>query len=425
MKRFWMPVTILLLIISSVGTYYITSAADAMPEFVITSEHGDEEIAKDVTVRGMYRQERYSPSVMIDTEGSDYASDRNLLEMLHPYYYASEEMKQLYKQHRQFMRGKSYEPSFYEDEKVLVYANIELIGNRAWGADAFEFDVAILDKKKDTTIDFTVPFPGSSKYRYPSIWDVQVFGDELVVLMKGFDEKSEISRYSRYVFSIANRELLSEQKIDFPLPETMAANEQVHIQRTATTSVMQPAKFQVFYLENVQVQLTETANSDEISAQNGEPTNEADTEQLTLNKSPVHLMIYNMQSGQFETIDPLVTGALLKGWQEADFTKMILDGETLYSIKQDQQGALVSAYGLTEHSNAEYEVQAEDVIFAEIKGERMYTLSQSERISTATVSVFNFKQEELLYEGKVDVYGTEAYKQEAYEKLEVYGLRIK
>lgn len=54
MRRYWFPIVLLLMIVVSIGTFYIRGVASDLPEYVLVPQHGKVEEAEGVIVRGDY-----------------------------------------------------------------------------------------------------------------------------------------------------------------------------------------------------------------------------------------------------------------------------------------------------------------------------------------------------------------------------------
>ena len=80
MKKYWKLITIVVMIVLTVGTFYIHSSvtADNYPDFVLERKSGDAEAVAHVTLQGDYRKGLAGDNVDITADGSTYMGSTSL-----------------------------------------------------------------------------------------------------------------------------------------------------------------------------------------------------------------------------------------------------------------------------------------------------------------------------------------------------------
>ncbi|GEM_PF-3364953 len=388
MKRFWLQIAIVILIVASIGTYYIRGTSSHLPEFALVPKQGDAEAAEGVLVEGLYRQTRYSPSVDIHVDGSKYASERSFLESLDPYYWSSGEVGQLAREYRSFMRGKRADQSFYQDEQVVVYAGLDEV--RVDGRWESQFDIAILNKQDEQTMEYEVRVPDTSgyvldEYLYPYVLDVQVYGDELVIVVAARNYDTDDTEYRRYSLALASGEILSDEQLQFPLEEGE------HVQRVWETKFTQAASYNVFY----------TVFDDEESG----------------GTDYGQFMRYDLESGQMDALESPVIDEFLE-WQTSENNmRAQIDGDRLMLTEVGGQHVRVLDYDLSADQGTVHQIEAAHVIHSHIADDRIYMLIQEDPASPASVHVVHLPTGEVLFEGAIEVKDSKAESAEAMQKL--------
>src|SRR5690625_7815689 len=93
--------------------------------------------------------------LQLTAEGSHYSREASYVDQINGDYQPFL-IKQLQKEYRHFMRGKTNEPSaFFENEDTLAYGGINYeMGTLGTGAIDFTFNISVLDKKENETNSF-------------------------------------------------------------------------------------------------------------------------------------------------------------------------------------------------------------------------------------------------------------------------------
>ncbi|SFB05836.1 hypothetical protein SAMN04488072_106118 [Lentibacillus halodurans] len=187
MKRYWRLIAVILLVVLTIGTFYIQSAiaANGLQDITVEKVSGNEDEMEPVTISGSYMLgNAMDESVQVDVEGTTYGSEQSFFKRFRNGFF-HERILQLQQAHRNFMRGKGGSISSYmETADTLAYANV--INQTMPGRGEIKFDIAVLDKKNDETTSFTVPVPNRAMYAQVQVQDVQMTDDELHVMTRNY-----------------------------------------------------------------------------------------------------------------------------------------------------------------------------------------------------------------------------------------------
>lgn len=213
MKRYWKIISICLVTLMVIGTFYIQSSFATNEHLTVEFEktNGNVDEVKNIRLYGDYllvdnlhRYQRYTPLQITNVETID-PYDLPFLQKLKkisvlPLF------EDLIKQHKNFMRGKDLaHPYFFEDENRLVYASIEA-KNHVQPMTDLTFAIEVLNKKSEEITSIQLDVPNSENYGWMHVEDVQVIEDELKVITRGFRTNSE---YELRVFTFD----INEQKL--------------------------------------------------------------------------------------------------------------------------------------------------------------------------------------------------------------------
>ncbi|CAH0344329.1 hypothetical protein [Bacillus sp. CECT 9360] len=219
MKRYWKISSLIVVILLAISSFYIHSAysISQLPEYIIKKQEGNSKTVENLILRGFYGNETETASEMVEisSEGSEYASERSFFTQIKSMDYDGEQIENLKRKYRSFMRGKNSPDFFYEDKRNIVYAQVEyqFKDNR----QKFNFHIAALDKKDKEEISLKMPVPKEEEYSTVELNDVQftdgrvnVFTKNYLVTNDGGQETSEVHLYS---FNLSDKKLLSEETI--------------------------------------------------------------------------------------------------------------------------------------------------------------------------------------------------------------------
>lgn len=202
MKKYWKFTAIIAVIVLSLGTFFVTSATSATeypPEFVIkTTSGGDESEVKPLVLDGSYADTSsmnyVNTNLKITANGSNYNKHSFLDQIIgQPPTF----IKDLQEEYRSFMRGKSaWTDLFVENEEVLAYADV----NYKRGGSS-TFTVSVLNKKDETSENFTMKVPESEKLSHIYVEDVQLVGNELNLVTQNY-RYDDFSNGEKHMYTI-------------------------------------------------------------------------------------------------------------------------------------------------------------------------------------------------------------------------------
>lgn len=221
MMRYWKIISITIISILAIGAFYIQSALaeNNFLDFTFTIKSGDEEAVENLMLQGSYYGEgEQGQNVTIQTTGTTYSNNNSLLDSINPYY-IDPKIKRLQKEYRSFMRGKENNIApFYEDEKLLVYADVD------WGSmindQDFTFDIEVLEKESGETEAFELEVPEKNKYDYIYVENVQMADGELKVITRQSVKRKNQNEFHVYRFDVSAQKLISDDLITSYQDET-------------------------------------------------------------------------------------------------------------------------------------------------------------------------------------------------------------
>ena len=212
MKKYWKTIVISLVIILTISTYYIQLAKASKDEISLELENvtGNNEEIKHLTIqgsfndKGMYRQFTLQEGRMINQEKLSYLQTLTTI-------YAPRPIQKYIEEHRNFMRGKDYNPTLYaEDDLRIIYA---AIANKKplYEDGKLKLQIELLDKQTKDRTTFEVMTHGNISYRWANIFDV--FAEDkiikILVYLQSLDGGEELRLYTVDV----NKQQLEEEAI--------------------------------------------------------------------------------------------------------------------------------------------------------------------------------------------------------------------
>ncbi|MEH7235277.1 hypothetical protein [Bacillus sp. JJ1562] len=216
MKRYWKILTICLVTVIVLGTFYIQSSlASGNIQVEFEKVSGNESLVENVVLTADYVIGDIHQPLKISEKETTNLSNRPVVQQLTGLY-AEAPTLQLVENYKQFMRGKSFFPSyFYEDEHVLVYVSIEGRGvNVAYGKAYFDID--ILDKKSDESTPMKINLPKNRKLNWVDIASIQIVDSDLKVIARG---SGPDSGEDLIVYTIdLNSKKITNEEVVFSIP---------------------------------------------------------------------------------------------------------------------------------------------------------------------------------------------------------------
>ena len=187
MKRYWKIISVCLITLIVIGTFYIQSSFATNEHLKIEFEkvNGNKGEVKNLVLYGDYFVGNLYQPLQISSEETINQSNVPFLRQLERIT-VSPMFEDLVKQHRNFMRSKDLVPTyFYEDENLLAYAIIKAENNVHPMMD-LTFDIELINKKSEEMTSIQLDVPKSGNYGWMQVEDVQVIDGELKVITQGF-----------------------------------------------------------------------------------------------------------------------------------------------------------------------------------------------------------------------------------------------
>lgn len=201
MKRYAVTLALVLLVAASMGTYYAYGANPHLPEYRLQTLEGDPAEAAALTLEGSFVGGKGSYMLKVTTEGSEYGNGSLWHQLLtsgstwmSDYY---SDICELFREHKQFMRGKDNLSGFYQDRNTAIYANASVV----LPDRSVRWTVDILPQSggKRTSIMKADPL---GQINYAAVEDVQKIGDEVHVLTF-LPEEGGPTEYRDEVFDVS------------------------------------------------------------------------------------------------------------------------------------------------------------------------------------------------------------------------------
>ncbi|THE09789.1 hypothetical protein E1I69_21060 [Bacillus timonensis] len=185
MKRYWKILTLCLITVIVLGTFYIQSSlALENIRFEFEKVSGDESLVENLEINADYVVGDNHQTLLISNEETSNLSNRSVVQQLTGLY-GEASAEQLISKYKSFMRGKNLLSSnFYEDEQVVVYASIEGKSINASSLNSF-FDIDVLDKKSEKSTSMKLDLPKTGSYGWVDIVDIQIKEGKLLVIARG------------------------------------------------------------------------------------------------------------------------------------------------------------------------------------------------------------------------------------------------
>ena len=350
MKRYLCSIIIGMVVILSIGTYYVkvASSASSLPKYTFkTLEGSDKELDPVIINASLQNDSNFYEPLTIESNTTTYVSERSYLENLTGR--QDHQIDRLVKEHRSFMRGKDSISSLYEDDDFLAYAWVNSKYTKSGNMEA-KFDIGLLEKKDEEETSFQVELPNQDRIMNADVRDVQLVHSKLQVLtMNDLNSNNEkqTKEVHLYTIDVANKKVLSDKTL---VSETFTESEQVDFQMPIDVAPSQPNNM-VF-----------------ISLIKGVNHEDGFEEKLKESK----LLSYNYETEKLETVK--------KGSLSPDMARSgYADGKNLYAVEMKSGKYRVKTFDLSSQkltSDTELDIAAnkEEQYTAAFKNGRVYFL---------------------------------------------------
>jgi hypothetical protein len=328
MRKYWKFTAIIVVIVLSIGTFYVNSAtsAEQYPEFIIQKQSGDAEEIKPLVLEGSYTDTSsmsyVSTNLKISAEGSTYNSRSFLNQILGQ---PPTVIKEFQEEYRTFMRGKDpFVDWYFENNQFLAYAGVDY----PLRSRDFIFDISVLNKEDVHINSFTVEVPNSGELEHVFVEDVQMVEEELYLITRNMIRKYDDFYDEKHIYTIdlANQKVSNHEAIiQFPKVQD---DTRINVQLIGTSPTKANEYLIIVKTENKVIEDTESRR-EEVIKQEIFSYNLATKEKVKINVPDLKL-----DHNQLSYIDG------------STIYFMILEGEELvvtpYSLVDDQVGQVFS-----------------------------------------------------------------------------------
>lgn len=380
MKKYWKLISTVIVIVLSIGTFYVNAAlsAEEHPAFEIKTVSGDAAEIKPLVLEGSYENIHEYYNLNITTEGSTYTSYTFLDQLIGR---QDVMIKELQEEYRGFMRGKnSWIELFSEDDQYLAYADVRYKMDSMRSSD-FKFVVSVLNKKEGDTNALTLEVPDSEILDHMFVDNVQLNGNELSIITQSSIRKNDDYYDEKHIYTIDldNKTISSHEKI---YQATQEDNMHTNIQLIETN----PA----------------TAHDHLILLKTEEEMVEEMESSKTVDRNQ-EIISYNLVTKERATID--VPELNLEENQLRFF-----DGSTLYFTKVEEEELVVTPYRLVDEQvgqainiplSSDNEGDVQDPLITINNGKIYAAESQMNKNVDANVVIADLNTGETLFEGQI------------------------
>ncbi len=264
MKRYWKLYTLTLVILLTIGVFYLKPifSKSEYPDFTIKTVEGD-----PIETNGLTLQGYYSPDARYQEEfGTMYSekafslSNKKLIydkqkTFLSQLSYTDDipSLNRLRKEHKNFLRGKKLQTqNFFEDDSFLVYINLEQEYLDRRSGKRF-FDISMLNKKTNERLSYKINLPTKKEYQYVDIQKIQIINSHLSVVTRNdlpqINEQEyteNLQEFHIYQLDLGNQKIAADKLISFDT-DTSTGN-LTRIELTSETAIDQTSDDLVFSL---------------------------------------------------------------------------------------------------------------------------------------------------------------------------------
>jgi hypothetical protein len=415
MKRYLLTIILCLLSGAGIGTYYVYGMEDHLPNFKLSTLQGNAEEAAVIDLSGPYGVRMQSEFVKISLEGSDYTSrqslySRNILN-INAWYNQDPNLRKLLQDHRDFMRGKLRNGSFYMDNEWVIYADTS-VKNQDQAIPEYALKLDLLNQTTGKVNHFAQPVAQGIRLNFIQVVDVQRFDNKVHVLVRqSLDAnrmKPRISismdEYHDYVFDIKSGSLIDDIKLQPTIPTGVKEGIEYQSYYIANDNPSAPGKYAVLVVRKDQVTYGDNGSE---------------------NRVPLleYLFNYSYQTGKLTALPESLTQA------KTDLGTMYsLNGNLLYLMKNNHQTIAWSQYDLNSGNDVKRlpaitanQLGGDKIDTTIIKNNRAYLLLHNKGIPMAAVVDMNGT---LLYRGEVTVEGPTSGSSEQMKQLRLLNMYL-
>lgn len=381
MKRYWKILALCLVTVIVLGAFYIQSSL-AAETVVIGFEKvsGDESLVDNLVVNADYVVEDIHQSLFISNEETVNLSNQSLFLQLTSFSMEASS-QHLVKKYKHFMRGKNVlRNSFYEDESLLVYADIEGKSINASFLNSF-LEIDILDKKSEESTSMKFDLPKNESYNWVNIEDIQIVDTKLKIIAGGSRMKGG-EDVIVYTIDLQDKKITNEEVIH-SIPKVENGWSEFRVFNDYYSS--QPEKYLVFKAEAYE-HFEDSGNMAEAS----EPKAIAND-----------VIVYDIEKNMTEKVD--VPEELAGSMENSS-----IENSTVFVPVQTLNGVDVTQYDIGTRKwekkqtfTFEPSENSEDAPFVKLQNGKIYIINSTKE--GHVLSIGDLQTGETLYEGKLKV----------------------
>jgi hypothetical protein len=193
MKKYWKTILISLIIVTTIGSYYIQQAMAEDVSFKIETTNGNKGEIDNLIIHANYQTGDIYRKLDISKDGSTNQSGSFIGELIGR---NNPVMFQKYiQEHRKFMRGKQFNPGqYFEDEDRLIYT---IFSNTEGRGDSFTLQIDTLDKNTNESSSFEINMPNQVRYDWINERDVYIENGKIKILAtSNLNDEEELHLYT-------------------------------------------------------------------------------------------------------------------------------------------------------------------------------------------------------------------------------------
>ncbi|MBA2940524.1 hypothetical protein HZF08_19690 [Paenibacillus sp. CGMCC 1.16610] len=244
MKRYWILVVLIPFVVLTISIYYATASEVDKPDYYLKTLGGREEEASHITVRGQYTSE----PIAIRPAGSEYPTDKDSFwERLDSTYFYQDELQELFKEYRSFMRGKKNLSALYVDEKLIAYAQYDFRFKKS-EIQSDMIEISVMEKAKKSSQSFQVKLP-KEKNEFINVLDVYVKDQSMKLLVNQYQKSGKYSqpedaKYVIYTVDLDKKSIEGKQLIATGVSQDQTS--QTTTALISSNNVMKPNRYLLF-----------------------------------------------------------------------------------------------------------------------------------------------------------------------------------
>lgn len=234
MTKYWKLMMGVVIIIGTIGTFYIQSfiASHQLPKITLQKKSGEDSEVDGLVIYGVYvekgSQEHY---FLMTKEDTTYLNEHSLFNAGD---LESSELKQLQKKYRNFMRGKDERGEFFENDRFLAYVAMDE-SMSTWKLDGdiqWVMNIDVLHKKTRKRTSFTLHVPHQNKYEYVYIEEVWMNDETMHIVEKNdiIHRDSGLYETELHVYTIDGQtEKVVNDDVIVSVEDTFETNESIYV----------------------------------------------------------------------------------------------------------------------------------------------------------------------------------------------------